>query len=194
MNTSIAALPESFGSLSNLGSLCVRPDPRTWAWHLRVRFTWGRRHAIGRACATSRVRPCRIIANTPIAALPESFARLSKLEYLCVRRGTLRAWLRHLRARCTYESAGAVAGCGAARDRMRVCDAMVQLCRRVAKTPIGALPESFTSLSKLSYLCVRRKPARLGVALARPVHFGVGRAVAGMRCGARPDARVRRRG
>jgi hypothetical protein len=72
---------------------------------------------------TSWVRPCRVIKNTPIAALPESFGSLSELTSLCVcRASSLRASLRHLRVRCTLDSAGAVAGCGASRNRMRVWD------------------------------------------------------------------------
>jgi hypothetical protein len=54
------------------------------------------RHLIGCACATSRVRPCSVLENTPIAALPESFTSLSNLIHLCVRRAPARN-LWHLR-------------------------------------------------------------------------------------------------
>jgi hypothetical protein len=130
VNAPIAALPESFGSLSNLGSLCVRRAPCAHdCGSLCVRCTlksaglWldSVRHAIGCACADvegygraggSRTRRSpRCPSRSP--AYPSSA--------ICACAGLLRAWLRHSRVRCTSESAGAVAGCGAARDRMRVC-------------------------------------------------------------------------
>jgi hypothetical protein len=65
-------------------------------------------------------------------------------------------------------------------------------CRNIENTPIAGLPESFGSLSKLVYLCVRRALAR--VALARPVLAGVLRGIGWMLCSTRSDARVRRLG
>jgi hypothetical protein len=76
-----------------------------------------------RTCATSRLRPCRYIANTSIAALPESFGSLSNLHDLCVRRGTCARGC----GTCAPVHVGVgrdVAGCGAARDRTRVCYVM----------------------------------------------------------------------
>jgi hypothetical protein len=86
----------------------------------------------------------------------------------------------------TCASAGAVAGmrCGTQPDA-RVRKSRVWPRRTIINTPIAALPESFGRLSKLTSLCVRRAPARVGAALARPVLVGVGRAVAG--CGAARD-------
>jgi hypothetical protein len=249
MNTPIAALPESFGSLSELIRLCVRRAPARVVAALEPEHFGVKRAARDRmrACGRRGVgRSCRIIIDTPIGALPESFTSLPQLRYLCVRRapahlgvalarpvylgsaardrtrvcdvvgsaaqddhehvdrrtarvvrqpapaqlavrppGTLRAWLRHLRVRCSLESAGAVAGCGAACDRMRGCDVLVRPRRKIAKTPIAALPDSFGRLSQLSYLCVRRTPAHWAAALARPVLFGVRQALAG--CGAARD-------
>jgi hypothetical protein len=112
--------------------LTVRPPGtcRTWLRHLCVRCTldaaglWldAVRHAIGRARATSWVtsvqddlenadrRAARVVRQ------PVQSRRTVRLPGTCAR------WVRHSRVRCTLESAGAVAGCGAARDRMGVLD------------------------------------------------------------------------
>ncbi len=80
-------------------------------------------------------------------------------------------------------------GCGWMRCGTR-SDACVRTlwvwpCRWITNTPIAALPESFTSLSNLGDLCVRRGTCAHGCGTCAPVHVGVRRAVAG--CGAARD-------
>ncbi len=50
------------------------------------------RHAVWMRVCDVVVWSCRVITNSSIAALPESFGSLSRLRSLCVRRH-LRPWL-----------------------------------------------------------------------------------------------------
>jgi hypothetical protein len=157
LDTPIAALPESFGSLSELYSLCVRRAPcvrgcgTCASVSTRAGGIWrvAGRHLIGCACAASRVRPCRYIVNSTIAALPDSFGSLSKLEELCVRRAPARVAVALARWR-SFESAGLWLDVVAARDRMRACDVVGSVVQddqehadrraaRVARQPVQSL-------------------------------------------------------
>jgi hypothetical protein len=111
--------------------------------------------------------------------------------------GTLRAWLRHLRVGARLESAGL--WLDAVRHAIRGACFMswVRPCRTIENTPIAALHESFTRLSQLEYLCVRRAAARVAAACAPGARWsppGCGWGCGWMRCGTRSDARVRCRG
>jgi hypothetical protein len=93
------------------------------------------------------VCPCRTIANTRIAVLPEWFGSLSNLYSLCVCR---HSFVDVVSARRRGTAPGGMR-CGT--RRMGVCDIEVPACRTIEDTSIAALPESFGSLSLLNTGC-----------------------------------------
>jgi hypothetical protein len=204
MNTPIAALPESFTSLSNLDKLCVRRalcarGCGTCAsgalWSRPGLWLDAVRHAIGCARALSWVtsvqgdlehadhRAARVVQQ-PVQSRLAVRPPISTCARGC---GTCASGARWMRPGCGWMRCGM-------RSDARVRRRGKRPCRYIENTPIAALPESFTSLSNLDYLCVRRALCARGCGTcasgARWMRPGCG----WMRCGTRSVARVRCRG
>jgi hypothetical protein len=132
IDTSIAALPESFGSLSYLGSLCVRWAPARVAPALMPRREWEwesgckgiRRGTRSDACVRRRWFDRAARSRTLRSPRCPSRSAACPISAHCASGGHLRAWLRHLRVPCMLESAGLWLDAVSARDRMRLCYVM----------------------------------------------------------------------